>query len=394
MAMKVDPSSSSSNAPPFTDKAIRALKPHDANSSSKSRSITCPLVKGLRIEVTKSGQKSFWFAATIAGHKRHLRIGTFGAITVEQARTIALGFRAQIERGGNPFNENQQLKAVPLFSKFSKEHYVPHASGYKRSIADDEAKLNQHLIPAFGKYRLSDITTRCIDTYLNTIKNLLSPATANRHRSLLSKMFSLAVKWEIVATSPVTHAIKFKEEIKHQKYLNKEEAKRLVEAAQHETNQVAASAIMALLLTGCRREEILQARWEHLDIDAGTLYLPTTKAGKSRHVTLNEAAISIFRKQVRVAGSPWIFPGKDPSKPLNNPRKAFTRILEAAGLSHMRIHDLRHSFCSLLVENGVSLYTVQHLVGHASPSTTQRYAHFSTSGLRVASDVMANVVMK
>lgn len=376
----------------FTDKAIAALPPHDAVSPSKCGHVTDPLVKGHSVQITKSGQKTFWFSATVAGKKRHHRLGTFGAINVAQAREMALKMRASLDVGGNPFLAGERLKAMPLFRDFADQEYMPYAREHKRSANDDASKLRLHLYPAFGEMRLCDIAQRDIDIYLAKIAKSHSNATANRHRALLSKIFKLAVTWGRLEKNPCTGTQKFKEIIKHQNFLTVEQARRVITAAQQDQNPVAGALVQALLLAGNRREEMAQARWEYLDIERGTLFLPSTKAGKSRYVILNDAALKLLSSQPRVEGSPWIFPGRDPQKPINNPRKAFLRILKAAGVDAMRIHDLRHSFCSLLVSQGVSLYQVQQLVGHASPQTTQRYAHLAADGLRAASQRVAEVV--
>ena len=138
--------------------------------------------------------------------------------------------------------------------------------------------------------------------------------------------------------------------------------------------------------------EVMRSRHEHLDLEKKSLYLPKTKSGKSRHVALNDAALKIFQTTPRIDGSPWIFPGKDPMKPLNNPTKAWHRILAAAGVERCRLHDCRHTFASLAVNAGATLYQVQHLLGHASSVTTQRYSHLSSNTLRSTSQMVANLV--
>ncbi|WP_279387966.1 tyrosine-type recombinase/integrase [Thiobaca trueperi] len=112
------------------------------------------------------------------------------------------------------------------------------------------------------------------------------------------------------------------------------------------------------------------------------MFLPDTKSSKSRHVVLNPAALALLREQPRLEGNPYVFPGRVAGQALNNPIKGFQRILTAAGIENLRIHDLRHSFASLAVNAGATLYQVQHLLGHASPQTTQRYAHLSDEALR------------
>ena len=169
---------------------------------------------------------------------------------------------------------------------------------------------------------------------------------------------------------------------------------KMLKAMESEKNLQAKTALKLLLLSGTRREEALQSRWEDIDLDAALWYLPKTKNGRARHVLLNPEAVELLRNHPPIDGSPWVFPGRDPSKPLNNPRKAFTRILTAANLPHMKIHSLRHAFASLAVSAGASLYQVQHLLGHASPATTQRYAHLANDVLRQASASVSSIFTK
>ena len=124
----------------------------------------------------------------------------------------------------------------------------------------------------------------------------------------------------------------------------------------------------------------------------GQWLLPSTKSGRSRYVTLNNSAKALLNGLASRHSSVWVFPGKDGTKPLNNPRKAFCRILAAAKVEHLRIHDLRHSFASLAVSAGATLYEVQVLLGHSSAQMTQRYAHLTDNGLRRASQAVADAV--
>jgi integrase len=121
----------------------------------------------------------------------------------------------------------------------------------------------------------------------------------------------------------------------------------------------------------------------------GVLFLPLTKSRTSRSAILNTEAQALLPQQERQPSNPYVFPGRVPGRPLNNPNKTFQRVLTAAGIENLRIHDPRHSFASLAVNAGVTLYQVQHLLGHASAQTTQRYAHLAGGALRQASDAAA-----
>ena len=177
-----------------------------------------------------------------------------------------------------------------------------------------------------------------------------------------------------------------------QRFLSIDEAKRLWAVLGTEQNQIAAKAIKLMLLTGVRREEALQARWEDIDQERLLWNLPITKSGRQRFVMLSETALAVINELPGRSCGHYLFPGAKPGKPLNNARKCFQRALKVAGLTHLRIHDLRHTFASLAINNGASLYEVQHLLGHASNKTTQRYAHLASDNLRVASNRVSDLV--
>ena len=281
---------------------------------------------------------------------------------------------------------------MPTLSEFALDDYLPYARAHKRSADGDESKLRVHILPRFGTRRLDEIAARDIQLYLGEMKAKRCPATANRHLSLLSKLFKLAVQWERVEKNPCAGVKKFRENNQRERFLSEDEIQRLFRAMDQESNRVAVAALKFLLLTGLRKEEGLQARWEHVDLERGILFLPHTKSGKSRSAVLSEEAVALLGLMEQLDDNPHVFPGRVPGRPLNNPNKAFHRILAAAGIENLRIHDLRHSFASLAVNAGATLYQVQHLLGHASSQTTQRYAHLADSALRQASDSVGAVV--
>jgi integrase len=378
----------------FTQKLIDQLPPPPPEAKAKAIEYTDTEVVGLKLEVSKSGRKFYYFRYTFNGQKRGMKIGEHGAITVVEARKQALELRGQVNRGIDPQEEKTARRAVPTFQEFAQTEYLPYARQHKRSANGDESKIRLHLVPKFGRRKLDEITTRDIQLYHAEIKTSHCAATANRHLSLLSKLFKLAMQWERIAKNPCSGVKKFKENNQRERFLSQDEIQRMFKAMADEPNRVAVAALKFLLLTGLRKEEGLQAKWEHVDLERGTLYLPHTKSGKSRHVVLNPEALSLLQQQERLPENPYVFPGKVKGQALNNPTKAFKRILEAAGIENLRIHDLRHSFASLAVNAGATLYQVQHLLGHASAQTTQRYAHLTDGALRQASGAVAALVQE
>jgi integrase len=378
----------------FTQKTIDQLPPPPPEAKAKAVEYTDTEVVGLKLEVSKSGRKFYYFRYTFNNQKRGMKIGEHGAFTVVEARKRAQELRGQVNRGIDPQEEKAARRAVLTFQEFAQAEYLPYARQHKRSANGDESKLRLHLMPKFGRRKLDEITTRDIQLYHGEIKASRCAATANRHLSLLSKLFKLAMQWERITKNPCSGVKKFKENNQRERFLSQDEIQRMFKAMADEPNRVAVAALKFLLLTGIRKEEGLQARWEHVNLEQGILYLPHTKSGKSRHVVLNPEALALLQQQERLPENPYVFPGKVKGQALNNPTKAFKRILEAAGIANLRIHDLRHSFASLAVNAGATLYQVQHLLGHASAQTTQRYAHLTDSALRQASGAVAALVQE
>lgn len=348
----------------------------------------CP---GLKLSIARAGRKTFWFRFVLGGTKGAIRLGTFPALSVTDARQRALAHRAQVEQGLDP---RQPAEPTDLtFGEFA-HAYLAYSRQHKRSHADDASKLKCWLLPAFASLKLQAIRRRHIEAYLTALRQTHSPASVNRHLTLLSAMGRRAVALDYIERNWCAGIDRLKEDSPRPVALTPEQAGRLLAALEVDRNTIAASAIALLLLTGVRLREATHARVEQVHLDQRLWFLPRAKTG-ARHVHLNDAAVAILAKQASLAlGSGWLFPGRDPRKPLGDVRSTFFRCLAAAGLPPMRRHDLRHSFASLAVSAGRSLYDVQALLGHASPSMTTRYAHLDDRALRAASQTVADVVEK
>lgn len=148
-------------------------------------------------------------------------------------------------------------------------------------------------------------------------------------------------------------------------------------------------AIRLLLLIGARKSEVLKARWENVRPDLRLLIVPLSKSGKPRHILLSDAALEVLRAIPRTPGNPWLFPGHAPGKPLSDLYLFWNRLRRELGLADVRIHDLRHTFASFLVNAGHSLYEAQKMLGHSDPRTTMRYAHLGQASLLAAAEAVS-----
>ncbi|QOH72569.1 tyrosine-type recombinase/integrase [Pseudomonas putida] len=367
----------------FSKRVIDALPPQPQDAKARENEYSDTEVSGLKLLINKQGRKFFYLRYRHAGRQRSMKLGNYGELDVSEARLLALKHRAQLSDGIDP----QEIFAESgmTFRRFIEDHYLPHAYASKRSANSDDSKFKTHLYTMFGARLLVSITRQEIQRYHDELISRRAPATANRHLALLKRCFNLAILWGYMDNNPATGIRMHTENNQSQRFLSLNEAKQLWQALGTEQNQIAATAIKLMLLTGVRREEALQARWEDIDADGQLWRLPMTKSGRQRFVMLSETAIALLQTLPNHGGNSYLFPGSKPAKPLNNPRKCFQRALKAAGLSNLRIHDLRHTFASLAINNGATLYEVQHLLGHASNTTTQRYAHLASENLRKAS---------
>ena len=278
-----------------------------------------------------------------------------------------------------------------IFDAFVSDIYLPHVKLRKRSWKVDERIARQHLSPTFGGRRLADIQRHEVENWLYRLSSGgLAPATCNRILAVFKTICSLAETRGILAPgqSPCAGVAPFKIHTQRERYLTQDEAQRLMRALE-KSDRPEAFAIRLLLLTGARKNEILKARWENVRPDQRLLTVPLSKSGRPRHILLSEEAIKVLRALPRSPGNPWLFPGHAPGKPLSDIYRFWNELRRSLGLADVRIHDLRHTFASFLVNAGHSLYEAQKMLGHSDPRTTMRYAHLGQASLLAAAETVS-----
>ena len=189
---------------------------------------------------------------------------------------------------------------------------------------------------------------------------------------------------------------RYRVEKHHERFLTAEELHRLgqaLRAAPREglASTHAAAAIRLLVLTGCRRNEILGLRWEDLDLQAGEMRLADSKTG-GRVVPLPPPAVKVLEELSRTPGNPWVFPGRKKGTGQRNINESWERVRKRAGLDGVRLHDLRHSYASRALALGESLSMIGELLGHRKVQTTARYAHLARDSVRASTARVAESI--
>ena len=351
---------------------------------------------GFMLEVRSSGGKTFYQRYRDSrGRERQFKIGSTRALTVRQARSKARSILAEAVLGNDPQEQRELLRKIPTLAGFVRDSYLPFAKNAKRSWRTDEAILRIHILPRLGRLALDQISSAQVAELLHDMREQqYASGTTNRVLVLLRYMFNLAKKWAIsgVSNNPAAE-LKTAPDVCRERFLTAEETHRLLKALDTDENQTAAQSIKLLLLTGARRNEITRAKWEYIDWQKKTLLVPCSKSGRPRLIQLNSAALELLRSLPREPGNAFIFPSPMTGRPSASLHFPWTRIRKRAGLTGFRLHDLRHSFASFLVNKGVSIYIVQGLLGHSNVRATQRYAHLANETLSDAAELIPSVVL-
>jgi len=332
-----------------------------------------------------------------SGRTKYLKIGRYGDVTADQARQKAREIRAEISLGDDPHGRRQKLKSEQTVAQFAESEFLPHQRARKKSFKEDERICQTRIFPSLGNKRLSEVTTTDVTKFHDAI--LLEgrkPATANRNLATLKRLFKIAHDRELVPRNPAKAVRLFRENNQTERYLTDPEIKKLIAAIKTETDAIAGLAVGFLLATGARRGETLSAKWSDFQLgsDPAIWTIPKPKSGKRAQKPLNSAALSILRQLAALRQNEYVFPGSKPETFRKSIDAAFRRMCKAAGLGKARIHDLRHTYASLLVRQGVSLFVVQKLLNHSTPTMTQRYAHLAPSDLVSASERATTIMLE
>lgn len=265
------------------------------------------------------------------------------------------------------------------FSAFADEYLVKYCKPSKTegTTYRDDITLNKHLKPFFGDVSLSSITAGRIEDYKATRRAKVSASTVNRELNTFKSLFQRAVEWGRLKENPARKVKKFKVDEKAPRFLEAHEGGALMDAAEGQMK----GFIMTALNAGLRKGELFQLEWGDVDFDRRQIIVRKAKGKRFRAIPMNDLLYEALRKHPRHITSPYVFHNRDGSR-WHDVRASFETTLTRAGLPHIRIHDMRHTFVSNLFMAGVDPRTIQELAGHRDIRTTMRYAHVAPGHLK------------
>lgn len=416
----------------LTKRTVDALRP-----GRDRRYVFDTELPGFGVVVQPSGTKAFFVQYRPGGggrsaHMKRITVGRYGVLTVDQARQQAKGVLADVTRGEDPASDRAAAREVPTVRERGEEYLEDAKLRRKATTYREYARLwRKHILPAFGSRQVTNVTSADVAKLHRSLAD--TPYLANRLLALAGSFFTFA---GLNGDNPA-HAVEpYKESEGRERFLTAAEVAKLGEAltraekvglppapthrkkpksdatAKHrpktadtpkKANPWAVNAIRFLLLTGWREQEALTLKWSDVDLQRGIAMLPNTKTGKSPR-RIGAPARLLLSELKRIDGSAYVFPGdgarakpgeKRPAfgtSPLTNIARVWTAVRYAAGLTDVRLHDLRHSFASVSASSGTSLLVIGKLLGHRNSRTTAKYAHLHDDPMQEAADAAASEI--
>lgn len=397
--------------PQITKRLVDALRPRDGEYFVWDASLA-----GFGVRVQTTGAMSYvvkYRAGTgRAAPTRRMTLGRVGTLTPDEARALARKTLGSVAHGADPAAQRAAEKRASTLAEVAELFLVEHVEAKRASSSASSYRdvLERLALPDLGKRKAEKITTAEIQRLHSKLAN--SPYQANRLLRVLSSLFSFAAKVHAVPIgfNPCRGIERFPEDGR-ERYLTTAELTRIGEAireaervglpysvdnskptAKHAPKEPnrrtiigphAAAALRLLIFTGARLREILHLKWSQVDFERGLLMLPTSKTGK-KTIVLNAPALAVLNALPQ--SGEYVIAGQSPDKPRSDLKKPWKAVSARAGLSGVRIHDLRHTHASVGAGAGLGLPIIGKLLGHSQTATTQRYAHLDNDPLRKASE--------
>ena len=373
---------------------------------------------GFLLQVTPAGARTYRlnYRRLSDGKERRLTVGSVADYpSIAAAREKAAELRRTIREGRDPLGEREEHRAAPTIADLAAryvEEELPRLA--PSSQAAYRSAIDRRILPALGDRKVSTVTRddvvklhRTVGDERNAVTGENKKRGANAAIGMLSILLNKAVEWNLREDNPVRF-VKRHPEHGRERYLSPEEFERLFQVLDRFQSQFAdtCDATRLAMLTGARRGEILSMQVTDIDLAAAVWVKPAarTKQRRPHRVPLPAEAVELLQRRlgehetrgavVRLRRDDFVFEDGNNKDHVSRFEYEWRQIRAAAGLEDCRFHDLRHSYASLLVGQGLSLPIIGAMLGHSKPATTARYAHLADAPLREAAAIVGKFVGK
>ncbi|EIC19840.1 tyrosine-type recombinase/integrase [Thiorhodovibrio frisius] len=336
--------------------------------------------KGLIVQQTSTGRLTFYVYRWVQGKPERIRVGDFPDMSIDQARRKAQEIMGEIAQGKNPNDTKRSLRQEMTLGELFTTYLDRHARQHKKTWEEDQGQFDRYLSD-WKQRRLQTIKRVDIQKRHSQIGEEHGIYAANRTLALLSVLFNKAVDWGWEGGNPALGIKRFREKSR-ERFLQPDELPRFFQALAKEPNITIRDYVLLSLLTGARKSNILEMRWSEVNLERSTWFIPDTKNGTSQTVPLVPEAAELLQVRKESAESEWVFPGAGKTGHLVEPKKAWAKILERAGLTDLRLHDLRRSLGSWQAATGASLSIIGKSLNHKNVNTTSIYARLNIDPVR------------
>jgi integrase len=362
----------------FTKHALDAFTCDAEQDRSYAYDLKTP---GLAFCCTAAGHRSFYLYRRVAGRPHRIRLGGYPEITIEQARIQAARMNGEIASGGNPQLAKRLGRAESTVGDLLAHYIEAHAKLHKKTWKDDEVQFERYL-ETWRNRKLSTIRKSDVQAMHAKVGRENGTYAANRMLALISSMWNRAAEVGFRGENPAKGIKKFKEKSR-ERFLQAEEFPRFFKAVQAELNTTIRDFVLISLLTGARRANVQAMRWDEISFERAVWIIPDTKAGTPLALPLSENAMAILKDR-KDNDSEWVFPSHGRAGHLMEPKAAWAAILKRAGITDLRLHDLRRTLGSWQAAAGASLPIIGKSLGHKNQSTTAIYARLNLDPVRVS----------
>ncbi|MGD2109988.1 MAG: tyrosine-type recombinase/integrase [Phycisphaerae bacterium] len=365
----------------FTKRALDAVKAPDTGR----RYVYDRRQPGLALCVTYTGLRTFYLYRRIRGRPTRVRIGVYPEITVENARKIAARMLGDIADGKDPQQQRRTLHKSCTLNELYDYYQQTHGASHNRPVTRrNDTSLWKRYLARWATRRLADIGKPDV-VALHTKIGASKPYQANRALELLKKLYRYAASVDRWNGNDPTAGVKRFPETPRERFLDADELRRLFASLADEPDPLFRDVFLTLLLTGARRGNVQSMRWADVDLERGLWTIPAeqAKAGRPIVVVLVPALVQLLKARRPDDDVDYVFPSpRKPGRPLVETKAAWRRVVKRAGLTDLRMHDLRRTLGSWQAAAGASLPIIGKALGHRTSRTTEIYARLSLDPVR------------